>query len=204
MKQNYEISLNSNCLYEKENIKQMIEHFSILDNIKNNIFNKFNQGINIRIEKLQNLKSRINRLKQCILILNNSEKAITIKSKKNYPNENYNYFTDIFIEDEQENINKIINEKNKETIFKKINSQSRVQKNDVINILGKVPKGNLHTAIELQQLIKITKKYNDLSLEIYQTKMKNLGFNLNLDEENDFIYEYNNKLTTEFSFFNKS
>ncbi len=49
MKQNYEISLNSNCLYEKENIKQMIEHFSILDNIKNNIFNKFNQGINIRI-----------------------------------------------------------------------------------------------------------------------------------------------------------
>jgi hypothetical protein len=165
MKQNYEISLNSNCLYEKENIKQMIEHFSILDNIKNNIFNKFNQGINIRIEKLQNLKSRINRLKQCILILNNSEKALTIKSKKNYPNENYNYFTDIFIEDEQENINKIINEKNKETIFKKINSQSRVQKNDVINILGKVPKGNLHTAIELQQLMNLTKKYNDLSKE---------------------------------------
>ena len=155
-------------MYEKENIKQMIEHFSILDNIKNNIFNKFNQGINIRIEKLQNLKSRINRLKQCILILNNRDKALTIKSKKNYPNENYNYFTDIFIEDEQENINKIITEKNKETIFKKINSKSRVQKNDITNILGKVPKGNLHTAIELQQLMNLTKKYNDLSLEIYQ------------------------------------
>ena len=50
----------------------------------------------------------------------------------------------------------------------------------------------------------LTKKYNDLSLEIYQTKMKNLGYNLNLDEENDFIYEYSKKLTTEFSFFNKS
>ena len=204
MKQNFEISLNSNCLYEKENIKQIIEHFSTLNNIKNNIFNKFNQGIKIRIEKLQNLKSRINRLKQCILILNNSERAITIKSKKNYPLSNYNFFSDIFIEEDLENINRIISEKNRETLFKKINSNSRVQKNDITNILGKVPKGNLHIAIELQQLMNLTKKYNDLSLEIYQTKMKNLGYNLNLDEGNDFIYEQNKKLNTEFSFFNKS
>ena len=34
--------------------------------------------------------------------------------------------------------------------------------------------------------------------------MKNLGYNLNLDEGNDFIYEQNKKLNTEFSFFNKS
>ncbi len=61
-----------------------------MDNIKNNIFNKFNQGINFSFEKLQNLKNRINRLKQCILILNNRDKALTIKSKKNHPIENYN------------------------------------------------------------------------------------------------------------------
>ena len=57
------LNLNDTGKYHSEYLTNTIQNLSKLDSFKDFIFNNINKNLASRVEKLQNLKSRINRLR---------------------------------------------------------------------------------------------------------------------------------------------
>ena len=79
------LNLNDTGKYHPEYLTNAIQNLSKLDSYKDFVFNNINKNLASRVEKLQNLKSRINRIKAILPKLEETNAAITIKSKKYYP-----------------------------------------------------------------------------------------------------------------------
>ena len=103
------LHINESGKYRTEYLTCVIQNLSKLDSYKDFIFNNINKNIVSRVEKLQNLKSRINRIRTILPILNERNDALTIKSKKYYPSNKHNYYKYLNLEDRPEEINNLIN-----------------------------------------------------------------------------------------------
>ena len=103
------LHINESGKYRTEYLTSAIKNLSKLDSYKDLIFNNINKNILARVEKLQNLKSRINRIRAILPKLNEYNNAITIKTKKYYPSSKHNYYQYINLEDRPEEIKNLIN-----------------------------------------------------------------------------------------------
>ena len=103
------LNLNDSGKYESEYLTNVIQNLSKLDSYKDFIFNNINKNLASRVEKLQNLKSRINRIRAILPKLTETNDAITIKSKKYYPTSKHNFYKFINLQEKPEEINNIIN-----------------------------------------------------------------------------------------------
>ena len=196
------IHINELGKFRTEYITSAIQNLSKLDSFKDYIFNNINKNILSRVEKLQNLKSRINRIRAILPILNECNNALTIKSKIYYPISKHNYYHYINLEDRQEEINRLINSiynwnnQNNPTL----NIKKPLVEKKESNVLGKIE--NFDECISAQSLSNMQKKVKDLASELYETRFKNIGSSL-VNESKDLVYEKTPYLQTSFDFMNK-
>ena len=203
MNKNYEISLNLYEINKDECLPNILFSLSKLDNIKENIFYDINKGLQTRIERLQNFKSRINRIKQIISSLNNVTQAMMIKSKKYYPNIQINFHKNIYLEEDINGINNIIISKRNDSIPNNKKLNSKPLSNPKENLLTSTHKFSMDNALLEESLILTMEKYNDLSRELFESRFKNIGIINEKEEGNNLIYEHTKYTNSEFSFFDK-
>ena len=198
------LNLNDTGKYHSEYLTTAIQNLSKLDSYKDFIFNNINKNLASRVEKLQNLKSRINRIKAILPKLSETNDAITIKSKKYYPSSKYHYYKYINLQEKPEEISNIINT-NYNSInpnIPKINVKVPFVEKNEKNNLGKPPKESIDNCINYQKISDLQKGVNDLANELYEIKIKNMSNSLD-NPLKDLVYEKTNHLNTSFFFMNK-
>ena len=92
--------------FSKEIIADLINSLEQLENTKNIIFSRLNTAFSERVNKLCNIKSRINRANKIISSYASITEAITLKSKYHYPNKQHNYYTPTIIDQNSTILNK--------------------------------------------------------------------------------------------------
>lgn len=203
MKVDLNIHINETGKFRAEYLTSAIQNLNKLDNYKNYVFNNINKNISDRVTKLQNLKSRINRIKEILPKLNEYKGALTIKSKKYYPSDTHKYYQYIHLEDNMDSINNIINSnysKNNQN-FLKINTKKHLyDKNN--DFFGKIPRDNLDEGCNMQSLFNIQKRYQDLANQLFEIRFKNIGSSL-FTELNDLVYDKSQYFKTSFDFMDK-
>ena len=197
------VHINETGKYRSEYLTFAIQNLSKLDAYKDYIFNNINKNIASRVQKLQNLKSRINRIREILPKLNECNSAMTIKSKKYYPDNKHHYYQYINLQDTPEAIKKLIDSNfNSNPNISKINIKRPLVDKGEKGTLGKIPKETLEESISSQILGNMQKKVKDLATELYELRFKNIGSSLT-NELNDLVYEKTPYLETSFGFMNK-
>ena len=197
------VHINETGKYRTEYLTCAIQNLSKLDSYKDYIFNNINKNIAARVQKLQNLKSRINRIREILPKLNECNNAMTIKSKKYYPDNKHHYYQYINLEDNPEAIKKLIDSNfNSNPNISKINIKRPLVDKGEKGTLGKIPKESMEESISSQLLGNMQKKVKDLATELYELRFKNIGSSLT-NELNDLVYEKTPYLETSFGFMNK-
>ena len=143
--------------FSKEIITDIVNSLEQLENTKNTIFNRLNKAFSERVNKLCNIKSRINRANQIIASYATIKDAITLKSRYHYPTQKHNYYIPTIIDQNSTIINKgptlrlnkiVLNDKSK-IGTKSIAPKEKIviydkyltfatQFNDIVNELDKV------------------------------------------------------------------
>jgi hypothetical protein len=198
------LNLNDSGKYSSEYLTNVIQNLSKLDSYKDFIFNNINKNLASRVEKLQNLKSRINRIRAILPKLTETNDALAIKSKKYYPSATHDYYKFINLQEKPEEITNIINSNYNVTNpnIPKINVKNPLVNKNEKKILGKQPKENLDDCVNYQLLSNMQQKVNDLASELYKIRLQNLGSSLD-NPLNDLVYEKTNYLDTSFNFMNR-
>ena len=197
------VHINETGKYRTEYLTFAIQNLSKLDSYKDYIFNNINKNIASRVQKLQNLKSRINRIREILPKLNDCNSAMTIKSKKYYPDNTHHYYQYINLQDNPEAIKKLIDSNfNSNPNISKINIKRPLVDKGEKGTLGKIPKETLEESISSQILGNMQKKVKDLATELYELRFRNIGSSLT-NELNDLVYEKTPYLETSFGFMNK-
>ena len=203
MKADLNIHINETGKFRAEYLTSAIQNLNKLDNYKNYVFNNINKNISDRVTKLQNLKSRINRIKEILPKLNDYSGALTIKSKRYYPADSHTYYHYIHLEDNPDTINNLINSnytKNNPN-FLKINTKKPLYDKN-IEFFGTIQRENLEEGLNMQELSNVQKRYQDLANELYNIRFKNIGSSL-FTELNDLVYDKSQYFDTSFSFMDK-
>ena len=104
MKGEFDINLINNETYFNEFFDSAISSLEKIENYKNVLFNRLNNALTLRVNKLCNLKSRINRINQILATYPAINKAITIKSKFHYPTKDHSYYTPVAYVENSDNI----------------------------------------------------------------------------------------------------
>ena len=204
MEPELKLHLNETGKYRSEYLTFALQNLNKLDSYKDLIFNNINKNILSRVEKLQNLKSRINRIRAILPKLNECNNAMTIKSKKYYPLSKHSYYKYLNLEERPEEITNLINSNyncNNQNVQIANVKKPLVEKPDN-NILGKIPRESLDDCIASQLLSNMQKKVKDLASELYELRIRNMGSSL-VNDLNDLVYEKTNYLETSFDFMNK-
>ena len=199
------LHINETGKYRTEYLTFAIQNLSKLDTFKNLIFNNINRNIATRVQKLQNLKSRINRIRTILPKLSESNHAMTIKSKKYYPSSKHTFYKYINLEERPEEIQNLINSiynVNNPNIPKTNIKKPLVDKGAKGN-LGKIPRETFDDYISYQLLCNMQKTVKDLASELCELRFKNIGTSL-VNELNDLVYEKTQYLETNFGFINKN
>jgi hypothetical protein len=199
------LHINETGKFRSEYLTCVIQNLGKLDSYKDFIFNNINKSISARVQKLQNLKSRINRIRAILPKLSECNHAMTIKSKKYYPINKHNYYQYIHLEDRPEEINNLINtiyNVNNPNIPKTNIKRPLVDKGEKGN-LGKIPRESFDDYISYQLLSNMQKTVKDLASELCDLRFKNIGTSL-VNELNDLVYEKTQYLETNFGFINKN
>ena len=198
------LNLNDSGKFPSEYFTNVVQNLSKLDSYKDFIFNNINKNLAWRVEKLQNLKSRINRIRAILPKLTETNDAITIKSKKYYPQAKHNYYKFINLQEKPEEISNILNANYNCTNpnIPKINVKNPLIDRNENSILGKNPKETFDDCINYQTISNMQQKVNDLASELYRLRFQNMGSSLD-NPLNDLVYEKTNFLDTSFNFMNK-
>lgn len=197
------VHINETGKYRTEYLTFALQNLSKLDSYKDFIFNNINKNIASRVQKLQNLKSRINRIREILPKLNEYNNAMTIKSKKYYPDNKHHYYQYINLQDNPETIKKLIDSNfNSNPNISKINIKRPLVDKGEKGTLGKIPKETFEESISSQILGNMQKKVKDLATELYELRFRNIGSSLT-NELNDLVYEKTPYLETSFGFMNK-
>ena len=92
--------------FSKEALSDIVNSLEKLENCKNTIFNRLNTAFSERVNKLCDIKARINRANQIIASYTSINEAITLKSKYHYPNKKHNFYTPTIIDQNATTVNK--------------------------------------------------------------------------------------------------
>lgn len=100
MKSEYEIQLSSSSVFKKETYLQIINSMEKLENVNSDILGNINKNILEKRNRLENLHSRIIRINKILALLENIPQALTLLSKKFYPENLESYqFKSIYYND---------------------------------------------------------------------------------------------------------
>ena len=105
MKQEINIPTLSNEKYSKEVLSDLINSLEKLESTKNAVFGRLNKAYQERVERLKNIKSRINWCNQVISSFASMTDALTLKSKYYYPNQKHNYYVPTVIDKNSTKVN---------------------------------------------------------------------------------------------------
>ena len=147
----------TNEKFSKEVLNDLVTSLERLETTKYTIFNRLNTAITERVNKLCNIKARINRANQIISNFSSINEAITIKSKKHYPTQKHDFYIPMIIDKNstsiqrppQEKLNKIVINEKENLGFKSLAAKDKIatydkylsfatQFNDIVNTLDKV------------------------------------------------------------------
>ena len=92
--------------FSKEVLNDIVNSLEKLENTKTTIFNRLNTAFSERVNKLCNIKARINRANQIIAKFSSITDAITLKSKYHYPTKNHYYYTPTIIDQNATSVTK--------------------------------------------------------------------------------------------------
>ena len=191
MKREFEINLINNETYFNEFFDSAVSSLEKIENYKNVLFNRLNNALTLRVNKLCNLKSRINRINQILATYPAINKAITIKSKFHYPTKDHSYYTPIAYVENNDNIVNFFNKQNFEIINKNIQHKNET--------LGNF-RNNEKNMTVYERYLETLSKYNDVAQELNNILL-NTGFNAKNDEimkEIDPIVNYVPKRSSSF------
>lgn len=85
MKAEYEISISNSSAFKNEAITQVIDNLDKLETISTEVYFNIGEALQERKKRIELISSRISRISQIIGILENVPEAITLLSKKFYP-----------------------------------------------------------------------------------------------------------------------
>jgi hypothetical protein len=183
MKTQFEVSINYNDLFKNESILQIISSLEKLEEITDEVFERINKNLLEKKGKLENLKSRINRANNIIASFETLPQALTIKSKRFYPNisqegsdgtARYPLYKSIFYDDVCDF--KLL--KNVPGITKKSNELNTKPSNSS-NFLGKKPDGNLEDVSLTQEILNSLEPFKEITSDLTLRKNVNKLFNTN-------------------------
>lgn len=155
MKYNNALHLISNDNYSIESLTQLVSSMEILESTKENIINRANAALVERINRLGNIKSRINIANQIIQTFPALTKALTIKSKLIYPQQEHLIYHS-FKEDENT------------SVYSQRVNEPLINANPMNDpaLLGKEPKAMLERITTVSLLQKVIPMYNDLANDL--------------------------------------
>ena len=84
--------------FSKEVLTDIVNSLEQLENAKTTIFNRLNSAFSERVNKLCDIKARINRANKIITSYASLNEALTLKSKYHYPLKKHNYYTPTIID----------------------------------------------------------------------------------------------------------
>ena len=197
MEPELKLNINETGKYRTEYITCALQNLSKLDSYKDFIFNNINKQILARVQRLQNLKSRINRIRGILPKINENNRAMAIKSKKYYPNNQHTFYQYLNLEDRPEEIKKIINNTYNNPNISKTNIKKPLVEKGENGYLGKLLKENIDDCISYQTLNNMQKTVQDLASELSDLRFKNIGSSLTSDLK-DLVYEKTKYLETNF------
>ena len=157
MKTEINIPILANEKFSKEALNDMVNALEQLENAKATVFNRLNAAFTERVNKLCDIKSRINRANKIIASYTSINEPITLKSKYHYPTNKHSFYTPTVIDQNATTLNKqpfkrlnrlVLNEpanlgskslagKDKMPLYDKYLSFA-TQFNDIVNELDKV------------------------------------------------------------------
>jgi hypothetical protein len=169
MKTQFEVSINYNDLFRNESLSQIINNLEKLDAISEEVFNRINKNILEKKTKLENLKSRIHRCSSIISSFESLPQALTIKSRKFYPEKDraVGCYKSIYY-DEVHDFMLIKNPTRKQEII--INSKPY----NTSQQLGKRPDGGLEDVKLTQEILNTLEPYKEITQELQINKSKSL------------------------------
>lgn len=92
--------------FSKEVLTDIVNSLEQLENAKTTIFNRLNSAFSERVNKLCDIKARINRANKIIASYSSLNEALTLKSKYHYPLKKHNYYTPTIIDQSATSVNK--------------------------------------------------------------------------------------------------
>ena len=84
--------------FSKEVLTDIVNSLEQLENAKTTIFNRLNSAFSERVNKLCDIKARINRANKIITSYASLNEALTLKSKYHYPLKKHNYYIPTIID----------------------------------------------------------------------------------------------------------
>lgn len=154
----YEISLSNSSIYRNESLIQVLDSLEKLENISNEIYGNLNKTILEKKLKLENLHSRLVRINKILGILENIPTAITLLSKKFYPEnlESYQsksvYYNDICDFSLSQQVNR----------FKEPNKKLNSKPANSLDELGTTPDSNLDDLKLTQEILNSMNGFNNV------------------------------------------
>ena len=170
--------------FSKEVLSDIINSLEQLENTKATIFNRLNSAFSERVNRLCNLKARINRANQIIASYSSITEALTLKSKYHYPNQKHNYYTPTIIDPNATSVNK--------EPFLKLN---RICLNDKYSLGSKslAAKDKIAT---YDKYLSFATQFNDIVNELDKVTSQEINVRQTLDEFEPIL----NYVTNDFTF----
>ena len=182
MKEEINIPIISSEKYSKETLNDIVNSLEKLEKAKNNIFGRLNSAFSERVDKLCNLKARINRANKIIADYSNINDALTLKSKYHYPNQKHSFYTPTIIEQNATSINK-------EPVLK----LNKIVSNDVNN-LGVKP--SVTKASTYDKFLAFSTQFNDIVNQLNNIQKQEQDVRQSLEEFEPIL----NNVTSDFTF----
>ena len=185
MKYNNSLHLISNDNYSVESLTQLVNTMEQLEATKENIINHANSALVERSNRLGNIKSRINRANQIIQTFLGLNKALTIKSKLIYPQQEHHYYH-------------LLKENDVTSVYSQRINNPLINANPMNDpaLLGKEPKAMIERISAVSLLQKVIDLANDLNLICPEISLANIDEMGGIDPLLDFV-------TSDFDFYKK-
>ena len=170
--------------FSKEVLTDIVNSLEQLENAKNTIFNRLNSAFSERVNKLCNIKARINRANKIIASYSSLNDALTLKSKYHYPSKKHIFYTPTIIDQNATSVNKVpplklnrivLNEK------EKLGSKSLAAKDKIVTY---------------DKYLSFATQFNDIVNELDKVANQEINVRQSLDEFEPIL----NHVTSDFTF----
>lgn len=189
MKTQFELSTNYNSLFKNEGLSQILTSLDKLEQINSEVFNSINRSIIDKKSRLENLHSRIIRIGAIIKQLEQVPQAITLYSKKFYPENTESYqIKSIYYQDTCDF--KLINQK-----FKALQIDLNSNPSNTESALGKSPDGDMQDIQLSQEILNSLPDYKGIKSELTQPNCPKLFDSEKQDPQTEMLNSLFNYMT---------